>query len=226
MATNTNLDIKADGNRLIDQFAGYFGLGAQKFLTFFHPIIACYKAEFLMYAIQKIDERARKKGFSPRKVKLAVGIPILESAVLEEQKELQELWANFFVNAVDSSVPESMIRPAFTDIIKALSPSDAKLLARFSDQKIIDMPACTNEDEISLNNLVRLGCLDHYTDKAAVDLPDGRHYMPIFTTKYYITALGEAFLKICIQPDPDTPLRHPASTASTECSITVDCYPN
>jgi hypothetical protein len=56
-----------------------------------------------------------------------VALPIIESASLEENDELQDLWANLLASAVDPQF-EGLIRAAYIDIIKQLEVVDVHIL--------------------------------------------------------------------------------------------------
>lgn len=58
-----------------------------------------------------------------------LALPIIENAVLEENDELQDLWAELLASAMDPNF-EGEIRIAFIDIIKQLEVSDANILHR------------------------------------------------------------------------------------------------
>lgn len=110
-------------------------------------------------------------------------LPIVENASLEEDDELQDLWANLLASAVDANFKGEM-RAAFIDIIRQLEVVDVHILdfmfkeARREDDKDKDAPtnylhnnlispnriverlnitleAC----ETSIDNLLRLRCV-------------------------------------------------------------------
>jgi hypothetical protein len=69
---------------------------------------------------QKIEDELR---ILPPKI----AIPIIENASLEENDELQDLWARLIASAVNPNF-EGEIRTAFVDIIKQLEVNDAHVL--------------------------------------------------------------------------------------------------
>jgi Abortive infection alpha len=83
-----------------------------------------------------------------------LALPIIENAALEEDDELQDLWANLLASAVDPNF-KGTIRSAFIEIIKQLEVVDVHILnaifdeARREDYK--DKDAFTN---YLLKNLV------------------------------------------------------------------------
>jgi hypothetical protein len=75
-------------------------------------------------------------------------LPIIENASLEEDDELQDLWANLLASAVDPNFKGEM-RAAFIDIIRQLEVADVHILdfmfkeARREDDKDKDAPRIT-----------------------------------------------------------------------------------
>lgn len=65
-----------------------------------------------------------------RSVPPNVGVPLLEAASLETHDPLREIWARLLTNATDPNFKEE-IRSAYIDVIKGLSPTDARLLQYF-----------------------------------------------------------------------------------------------
>ena len=52
--------------------------------------------------------------------------PYLEGIALEEEEDLQEMWANMFVNYIDTEKNLTMM--VFPDILKHLSSNEVKML--------------------------------------------------------------------------------------------------
>ncbi len=141
-------------------------------------------------------------------------IPLLTSAILEENDELQETWARLLVNAGDAAT-EMELRTAYVEILKGMSAFDVKNLSVMADasQKFrgkVAIPILETwnlpdhavaHDEasgagepipdavgISINNLSRLGCIT-----PASSTFGGR---PIFAYAS-VTSLGTALYKAC-----------------------------
>jgi len=62
-----------------------------------------------------------------RPVPYKLALPIIEHASLEDNDELQDLWANLLVSAVDPEF-KGVIRSAYIDIIKQLEVIDVHIL--------------------------------------------------------------------------------------------------
>lgn len=69
----------------------------------------------------------RKIGGALRIVPPKLALPIIENASLEEDDELQDLWANLLASAVDPNF-KGMLRSAYIDIIKQLEVNDVHVL--------------------------------------------------------------------------------------------------
>jgi hypothetical protein len=142
-----------------------------------------------------------------RIVPMSILVPILQLGSMEEDNQLQDLWAQLFVNAADAE-SGVVVEPAFIGILQNLSARDAAILENIYSVSVehetqalimyqlpekvlterlpveIDPPV---DVQLSLGNLDRLGLID-----AAVMLGGGP------STRYaYQTVLGRAFMKAC-----------------------------
>ncbi|HMH43603.1 MAG TPA: Abi-alpha family protein [Pyrinomonadaceae bacterium] len=72
-----------------------------------------------------IDKRGIEGPLRPIPYKLA--LPIIENASLEDNDELQDLWANLLASAVDPNF-DGVIRTAYIDIIRQLEVIDVHVL--------------------------------------------------------------------------------------------------
>jgi hypothetical protein len=74
-------------------------------------------------------ELLRERGIEGplRPVPYKLALPIIEHASLEDNDELQDLWANLLASAVDPTF-EGLIRSAYVDIIKQLEVVDVHML--------------------------------------------------------------------------------------------------
>jgi hypothetical protein len=69
--------------------------------------------------IEKAERRMAEKSLSAptRDLPLSFSVPLLTHAVIEEDDELQEVWARLLVNAGDSSTPMEL-RTAYVEVRK------------------------------------------------------------------------------------------------------------
>jgi hypothetical protein len=133
---------------------------------------------------------------SIRVVPPKLALPIIENASLEEDDELQDLWATLLASALDPNFGGN-IRSAFIDIIKQLEVFDVHLLkVIYDDYKIWD-DSCINSIgghrysptshpvfqwhiniklpdleprayENSIDNLIRVRCIDSYVEDKTI----------------------------------------------------------
>lgn len=176
--------------------------------------------------------------------KISIIGPALEaSKYYFDEKEIRDMFANLIASSMDSTY-NGLVQHSFTEIIKQLSPHDAKLFNSLEEKFIINEHASrirtnsffynynynifksninssesniessrgyfyTNEkfndygkNYISLSNLKRLGLIDFYEVNELLTQDVGFSAPPsnLSTITYcYITALGEAFKKVCIK---------------------------
>ena len=139
-------------------------------------------------------------------------VPLLTTAVLEEDDDLQDTWARMLVNAGDAST-EMELRVAYVEILKGMSAFDVKNLAAMAEASLAiqpghprallttDLPksaerfpghfakdpSISREMGISLANLSRLGCA----------IPAGGFDGAILYTIMTVTGLGLALYQAC-----------------------------
>ena len=86
------------------------------------------RLKFMRFAA-RYDEIMNQRGLNSAEqpVPPKIGIPAIESASLEENNELQDLWANLLASAHDPGL-NGVVRSAFVDIIKQLEIVDVHVL--------------------------------------------------------------------------------------------------
>jgi hypothetical protein len=149
-----------------------------------------------------------------RKIPLSIGVPLLEHATLEEDDDLQDVWARLLANNGDAS-SGTEVRRAFVSVLAEMSALDVQNLAQIEhaiefNEESASTGVWTYElperaipfvegdrhrhsmrpslaVEISLSNLSRLGCvmlLGHSPQDGAAPLAA-------------LTPFGRAFIKAC-----------------------------
>lgn len=131
--------------------------------------------------IREKDIQGELKTVSPK-----IALPIIENASLEENDELQDLWAYLIASAVDPNF-DGTVRAAFIDIIKQLEVNDVHILnfiyneyANYNDNykkrtreysgseiKIKDVDG--NNFAISANEIMQEVGIDEVSYKESVD---------------------------------------------------------
>jgi hypothetical protein len=148
-----------------------------------------------------------------RKIPLNIGAPLLQNAALEEDDDLQDVWAKLLVNSADASSGIE-IRRAFVSVLAEMTTLDVRNLAAIASAANSNdengpvgvwtyelpgkgipyrhlptggEPAPSPDVEISLSNLIRLGCL----------ISSNRTPVLQTTQLVNLTPFGRAFIKAC-----------------------------
>ena len=138
---------------------------------------------------------------------MKIAIPLIQAALLEENDELQDIWARLLVNAADADSGVNVER-ALVTILQDFGPLEAQLLRVIHDAppekyphgaiETSGLPSAyvgPKEDpdlppepvQIGLWNLMRLGCIE----------PGGTWDSLVGVTRVRITALGRALVRAC-----------------------------
>lgn len=153
------------------------------------------------------------KGINPGKVLPKTLLPILESGSLEENEDMKNRWAAMLANAADPTT-QIKIRPSYPEILKQLSPLEAKLMDNFYEsikdgakedienqgimkEKVLKVfEISSDEYDIIAENLFRLGLCQTPSSKGGVSIGD---YPIVLRTYDFIklTPLGIDFIKAC-----------------------------
>lgn len=168
--------------------------------------------------IEKFESQLRKRGLSEptRTIPLSFAVPLLQAATLEENDDLQDLWAAMLANAADKCV-DVQLRRAFVSILEEMTSLDVRILKTIGDAhplgnhiKILDggfymgylpdkaaprhdntfegdYPTPTKEVLLSVSNLKRLNLLE--TPHSLDGVPR--------KLEVELTYLGEEILRIC-----------------------------
>lgn len=164
--------------------------------------------------------------------------PALEaSKYYIEDEEIQDLFSNLISSSMDKTY-NGIVQHSFVEIIKQLTPYDAKLFKSLSSHEpiislrkilpegdyhnIVDKLFINNDfpnfdsNQISIENLIRLGLLkipedSHFVDSSLYNRyspygninHDNLNYSPdsiiCYKKQLIVTSFGEAFKKVCIK---------------------------
>lgn len=157
--------------------------------------------------LNKVNAIVEKHNINIRHVNLKVLFPYLDGVALEEDEELQNMWANLFCNYIDSS--KNLTLTVYPSILKQLSTNEVRILnfmmlnhEKFNKMK--NREIWESDGEIA--NLERLGLIRNGIELAAYDsgtLPTKIPNKPniIFnewtSQDYSLTPFGYYFLKAC-----------------------------
>jgi hypothetical protein len=159
--------------------------------------------------IERVNKFLQDRGLlgATRPVPLKIALPIIQQGCLEEDDDLQDLWAQLLVNAADAA-SDTEVRSSFVNILKDLTALDAVNLAKiysFAYENVKgsgvwtgELPEAISLDgkpgvvmrpsvAVSLDNLLRLRLVDN----AAAMAGGG----PLYTV--FQTELGRAFFRAC-----------------------------
>jgi hypothetical protein len=160
-----------------------------------------------------ILERARQDlcdaGRSPRQVKWNVLFPLLEAGSLEDDPEMAERWAALLANAADPEATE--VPPSFPDILKQLSPTEARILDAVFEALVeggedailhgARVRLALGVDEktytVAVENLYRERLLKPVSVKLDFVEPADTRYATDTLETVMLTALGETFVRAC-----------------------------
>jgi hypothetical protein len=141
--------------------------------------------------------------------------PILEAASIEADDVMQERWAALLAN---EAVNTDSVHPSFVEILKQMSPSDARLLDKLYDwgkengtvklQWWLHKPKLDDQELTTLQRLFRLGFVE-----ATYDLEPGEQHIrimagepqvlrsdPKLNEHYTLTVFGLQFVEGCRAP--------------------------
>ncbi len=141
-----------------------------------------------------------------KKIPLSYAYKLLDKASLEENDEMIKNWAELLVNSMDKDF-KGNIRKIFIDILDSLEPIDAKVLefiaTKNSSVDPIEFYPKEEKDKISIaiDSLISLNLVVEDFDEEVVpaepgdwDDPTEKYVRGYNNGKYYLTALGNAFL--------------------------------
>jgi len=175
--------------------APFIGGSLEQVMGMFRDKLAYMRWERQVRLVQRAKQFLAERGLSSgtRPIPMKLAIPLLQAASLEEDDELQDIWANLLVNAADANSGVE-IRRAYISILEELTPLDVRILSTIysnpalpeqaqlltydlpdrihTDKPQGDLPRPSEEVTLALGNLARLGCVTSATylgDFAAVD---------------------------------------------------------
>lgn len=162
--------------------------------------------------MNQAEEYMKKQGIVEiiNPIPLKFAIPLLQGASLEDNDDLQDLWAKLLVNSVSDKGIE--LKRVYIDILERLSPLEAKIIQKIyslpfdenqhkhiityllpefidvqSDESKETPPLKNSEVELALINLARIGCI------SPVKTIGGGEIYSIIN----LTLLGKKFYEAC-----------------------------
>jgi len=170
-----------------------------------------FRAEKLALLHQKTKKRLQESGITKTvNVPPKVGIPLIEIASLEDDDELHTKWSNMLSNAMNPNNNQPITR-SYVSILSELNALDAYIInvvaseyAKLDNEKkqtVLFARAKLTETlhypekeiEISLRNMMRLGCIKAGVVEGGLSIGDHRLSSYKDTELFQISELGLAF---------------------------------
>jgi Abortive infection alpha len=89
-----------------------------------------YRVKLAVKMYQKTDLMLIDAGITPHAVPPRLFLPIVENASVQDDEDLHTRWAALLANAVASP---DLVHPSYIEVLRQLSPKDAKLLDELYD---------------------------------------------------------------------------------------------
>jgi hypothetical protein len=81
----------------------------------------------------RAQERLKAAGATPKQVPLSIIHPALEAASLEEDPDLQEMWATLLASAADPTNERAEATRSYLSVLRELTPNEVKFLNAWYD---------------------------------------------------------------------------------------------
>lgn len=223
-----------DINNINDWLVRILGEPAQEVGGIISDWLKYFRAKRVVDLKIKYDQYLVERGIAqPLPVPPKYALPIVEHASLEDDDVLFEVWAKLLATASDPEY-ESGLRSAFIGILQQLDPLDVHLLDLMYQQitalekgvpanwvistprlikwaeKNHSVPQSNQEIKVSIDNLLRLRCVEIALEDKQISVPDDRfagrsrpHIVSVShgSDRIALTDLGRTFVRACITPD-------------------------
>jgi len=164
--------------------------------------------------LEKVKRIVEEENITLKQVNLKVLVPYLEGVSLEEDENLQDLWANLFTNYIDSS--RNLTLNVYPNILKQLSTNEVKVLnylAAHSNPIHFIGSTSKKDTKVSseeLSNLERLGLIGEEQQLSQyggdIDGSTGQwkwDVEAVASGHFYLTAFGSEFLNACTRTNSE-----------------------
>jgi hypothetical protein len=192
------------------------GPPAEEFGLFLGDQVRRFRFKKQVNLLADAQEILKKAGVDPKKVPLKTLCPILEGASIEDDEMMSARWAALLATAAN---PQSIVsvQPSFPEILKQLSPLEAKILDLIFDminqtgisraewhsrgavgKSVRDLLHLQEQDfELAIDNLYRLRLCSPPSTK--LEFIDNKEHRFQLSTKELIciTELGYSFVSAC-----------------------------
>ena len=155
--------------------------------------------------VEKVKAIIEKEGITTKAINMKVLFPYLDAVGLEEDETLQEMWANLFVNYIDTE--KNLTLTVYPEILRQISAIEAKVLDSLfrvgtnnTDKPIDDDYDFPQEVR---DNLIRLNLIvddNSYLSSGAIhklNLDRKEINIQRILRVYHLTELGLGFILAC-----------------------------
>jgi hypothetical protein len=177
--------VKAGGDAAIQEARSFLGklLGpaADEAGLILQDRVRQYRFANQIKMIRKTQAMVEKAGLRAQAVPLKTLLPLLDGAALEEADDLQTKWAALLANA-SSAERRTNVLPSYVEILKQLSPSEARLLDAIYDHVSTELTRVYDRVDAAILSYVGSAGMHH-------------------------DAVGRLYVKLEVGSDPWVPLR-------------------
>lgn len=199
------------------------GPAAEEIGLTFRDAVQVWRLKRQARLFKRVQEICAKAGIKPKAVKLSFLFDVVGRASMEDDDDLQDLWANLLANAADSR-QQVLVRTTFPDILRQISKEEALYLVEMFEIRgkatgfILNeyIPASENEeefdsklDDISYDNLLRLRLIKPNEGFWPVRQESGTKVDLLTKESSMLTALGMAFVQACQTPKKSKQKKRP-----------------
>lgn len=157
--------------------------------------------------IEKVRAIVEKEGIKTKAINMKVLFPYLDAVALEDDETLQDMWANLFVNYIDSE--KNLTTHVYPDILRQLSSGEANLLKSIYNKPKKEKYHTLSNNEIDISteglcNMVRLNLIEEEMEYKIHSIVDKNFIYPEYYGKYTLTDFGLDFVYACSRKARDT----------------------
>ena len=145
----------------------YFGTTMEQSIGIFNDKLIYWRWENQQNLITKANQKMKKLGIdiTTKQIPLKLGLPLIEAASLEDDNELQEIWANLLVN---SSINFSLER-SYINVLEQLSSLEVKILIKIYSNIKYERNIVYRVDATQLPKSIKITKHIENTEKVLID---------------------------------------------------------
>jgi hypothetical protein len=126
-----------------DLIAALFGPAASEAGLMLEDHVRYFRLRRQVRLCEKTGEFLTDAGVTPRAVPLKLLIPIIENASLEEDDDLQDMWARLLATAADPSSKAIEAMPSYLAVLRELSSNEVRFLNAWYETFVGNTPGVT-----------------------------------------------------------------------------------